>query len=670
MPKPRFMSAEHLYDLETVMDARMAPNGRSIIYTVQHVDRKTEKKYTNLWLAGTTSRPRPRQFTYGNQVDRSPRWSPDGRMIAFLSNRGKSDQFQIYLIPIDGGEARPLTSFDGSISSFAWSPDGKQLVVAFRTKDEAAKERDKDEQKKKLGVVARHIKEAIFRIDGAGYLPEEKMHIWTVKVSNGQATQLTSGMDFDERNPVWSPDGRQIAFVSNREEDADIKDSNDSIYVMSAEGAPEEEWVCLSTPYGSKGEPSWSPDGEWIAYTGRVGPGNWWTNSRLWVVPADGTGAAEDLSGHRDIHISNSPICDTGDGAMLAPTWSNDSQRLFFQVTLHGSTMLCAVNRDGSEWEEIIGGGSVVHWFSFDDKQEKLAYVLATLDDPCQVYLQEMGDGEGRRLTKHNYNWLKKLTLSPIEEVWIEGDEGHRLQGWIIKPPDFDSEKEYPSILEIHGGPWLLYGHAFTHEFYYLAAQGYVVHCTNPRGGMGYGEAHSKAIQHSWGKADYADIVTWTDYIESLPYIDASRMGITGGSYGGYMTLWAIGHTHRFKAAVAQRVVSNAVSFWASSDVGLLFEDPWADNVSVWQDITPFWEQSPMKYIGEAKTPTLIMHSENDLRCDMEQGVQAFRALRQLGVDTELVLFPEESHGLSRIGRTDRRIVRLEHIVRWFETYL
>jgi len=268
-----------------------------------------------------------------------------------------------------------------------------------------------------------------------------------------------------------------------------------------------------------------------------------------------------------------------------------------------------------------------------------------------------------------NAEVLRNVDLGSLETVWIKGPAGNDLQGWILKPPGFDAKKKYPSILEIHGGPLTQYGFLFMHEFYYLAAQGYVVHFTNPRGGRGYGEAHAGAIWGDWGNADYADLMAWTDYLSNQPYIDKSRMGVTGGSYGGYMTLWIIGHTQRFKVAITQRCVSNMVSMWGSSDLN------WSFQVELqagppFEDLQKYWDMSPMKFIGNARTPTLVSHSEGDLRCPIEQGEQAFVALKRLGVDTEMVRFPDEFHGLSRTGRTDRKIARLNHFVRWFDKYL
>ena len=255
--------------------------------------------------------------------------------------------------------------------------------------------------------------------------------------------------------------------------------------------------------------------------------------------------------------------------------------------------------------------------------------------------------------------------------MWFKAADGTDLQGWITFPPEFDASQTYPSILEIHGGPQAQYGRFFMHEFYYLAAQGYVVYWCNPRGGRGYGQAHSSAIENRWGTVDYDDVMAWADFMAQQPYIDPTRMGVTGGSYGGYMTSLIIGKTDRFKTAVAQRVVSNLISFYGASDLNATKSERLVGmSQPPWDDIDNYWAQSPLKYIGNAKTPTLVIHSEQDLRCPEDQGTQVFTALKRMGVDTELVLFPEESHGLSRMGRTDRRIARLNHMLRWFDKYL
>jgi dipeptidyl aminopeptidase/acylaminoacyl peptidase len=323
----------------------------------------------------------------------------------------------------------------------------------------------------------------------------------------------------------------------------------------------------------------------------------------------------------------------------------------------------------GGEPQTVIDEGGTVGSFSFDRQEERMAYFYGTMSDPGQVFVRHIAEQRDYQITAINKSLLEGIDLGEVETVWIKGPDENDLQGWIIKPPNFDPQKKYPSILEIHGGPLTQYGHFIMHEFYYLAAQGYVVHFCNPRGGRGYGEEHAKATYTHWGDPDYSDLMVWTDHIAAQSYIDSERMGVTGGSYGGYMTVWIIGHTDRFKAAVPQRCVSNMVSMWGSSDFNWAFQQV-LDDKPPFDDLQKYWDQSPIKYIGNAKTPTLVIHSENDLRCPIEQGEQVFVALKKLGVDSEMVRFPNEFHGLSRTGRTDRRIVRLNHILRWFDKYL
>ena len=357
------------------------------------------------------------------------------------------------------------------------------------------------------------------------------------------------------------------------------------------------------------------------------------------------------------------------DRPLTTPIWSPAGDCIYFQESHHGKTTLKRIDLHGN-LHDVLEGDGVFSNISLSGDGQTLAYIWSDFGEPGQIYRSDVNGEERKQLTDVNREWLDKIDLGEMQTVWIEGPDGNDLQGWILTPPGFDPSNEYPSILEIHGGPWLQYGQIFMHEFYFLAARGYVVHFCNPRGGHGYGEEHGKAIQQRWGDPDYADVMAWTDHVAAQPYVAAQRMGITGGSYGGYLTLWVIGHTQRFAAAVAQRVVSNLLGFWGSSDVGLLFEDPWAGGCPPWEALDQYWQQSPVKHIASATTPTLLIHSEQDMRCHPEQGIQAFLAFKRLGVDTQLILFPEESHGLSRGGRTDRRVARLQHILRWFEKYL
>jgi dipeptidyl aminopeptidase/acylaminoacyl peptidase len=662
----RRITAEDLYRIQLVYGPQISPDGRHIVMNLQRVDRRTNKLYSNLWLV-PADRGRARQFTYGDQNDKQARWSPDGSQIAFISDRDNEEQPQLYLIPSQGGEARALTGLKGNFGEFEWSPDGKRILCNLRKLDADALEREEDEDKKKLGVISRRFTRAGYKLDGAGYLPHEKWHIWTIDVQSGKGRQLTEGEDYDELSPRWSPDGTEILFFSNRSERPDIDYHLVDLYALPASGGP---FRLIPTPAGPKSSASYSPDGKWIAFLCRLGKGNAWQNTNVWLVPADGSVPATNLTGKFDVQVASGTLTDTGDRSVSPPAWSSDGQRLYFHVTRHGKVSLASVTSQGDDLKTVLEGG-VVGEFSLDRARRQVACFQGNMSDIGQVQLKNLQNHRSRQLTHFNEGWLRRVELGQIEEMWYQGRDGNDLQGWILKPPGFDETKRYPSILEIHGGPLAQYGDTFVHEFYFLAAHSYVVYFTNPRGGQGYGEAHSKAIHRNWGDADYADLMTWTDVVAQQPYIDTERMGVTGGSYGGYMTSWIIGHTDRFKAAVAQRVVSNMISFWGSSDMGYYFEDAWgSQGEPAWRDLHTYWDHSPMKYIGNAQTPTMVIHSEHDWRCPLEQGEQLFLALRAMGVETELILFPESPHGLSRVGRTDRRIARLNHILRWFEKYL
>jgi dipeptidyl aminopeptidase/acylaminoacyl peptidase len=630
------------------------------------VNRETEKRHANLWVVPTEG-GRPRQFTYGDHVDNQPRWSPDGTRIVFLSTRADEEQAQLYVIPFGGGEARPLTNLKGTFGNFEWSPDSGKLVVQFRKNDPEDVERQKDDATKKRGVVCRHITRVFYKLDETGYLPKERWHLWTLDVRSGKATPLTKGDTYDEVEPSWSPDGAEVVFCSNRSEDPDLDPDAIDLFVIRQTGGPMER---LETPFGRKMLPRFSPDGRRIAYIGAEGRGAWWKNDNLWVVSRQGPGDTQNVTGHLDIHVSSFTLTDMVQPVMAPPRWSADGSTVYVQVCRHGATPIYAVSLEDGNASTVTGEQGLVADFSADTTTSVIAYLFADWTDPGQVWVHRRSDGRTRKLTRFNQALLREIDLGEIEEVWFQGPTKNNVHGWILTPPGFDPSKCYPSILQIHGGPLVQYGTVFMHEFYFLAAQGYVVYFCNPRGGQGYGENHAKAIWNAWGTADYEDIMAWVDYVGQKPYIDRTKLGVTGGSYGGFMTNWIIGHTDRFKAAVTQRCVSNQISAWGSSDVNWVFEQAVGGDRAPWDNMEQYWNQSPMKHIGAATTPTLVLHSERDLRCAQEQGEQVYVALKKRGIATELILFPDEPHGLSRVGRTDRRIARLHHIRRWFDRYL
>jgi len=662
----RTITAEDLYNFELITGMEISPDGQHVVYAQQHIDREQEKKFSNLWVVSTEGGA-PRSFTFGDQVDRNPSWSPDGSQIAFLTNRKDEKQFQLYLLPFDGGEARPLTDLKGEFNGFEWSPDGSQIVFQFRKTDQEILDREADERAKKLGLVSRHIDRLFYKYDGVGFLPKERWHIWTVDIKTGGTSQLTDGPIYDEISPTWTPDASSILFISNRSPNPEIDYDLEDFYLVPVGGG---EMRKIAAPEGEKINPRISPDGRWLAYIAREGRADWWRNNNVWVLSFDGSTPARNLTGVLDVAVEPDVINDMNAGASapMPPIWSPDGKILYFQVARHGSSSLHAITVANQDTKTLVPGPGTIGVFSLDKTHTRMAYFHATMTDPGQIRLLDMASYETRSLTQLNA-WLADIDLGEVEEVWIRGRDSNDLQGWVLKPPRFDPSRKYPSILEIHGGPMTQYGYNFMHEFYFLAAQGYVVTFSNPRGGRGYGEVHTAAIHGNWGDADFADLMSWSDHVQALPYIDRDRMGVTGGSYGGYMSLWVIGHTHRFKAAVAQRVVSNFISMWGASDMNWRMQHLVGDSAPI-DDIQAAWDHSPVKYLGSAITPTLIIHSEDDHRCPIDQGEQAYVTLKVHGIPSEMVRFPGEPHSLSRIGRTDRRVVRLNHILRWMNRYL
>jgi len=600
----RPFTADDLYKFKLVSDPQLSPDGTQVVFTVQRVDRATEKKHTNLWLVGTDG-GEPRPLTHGDHTDSQPRWGENGRLIHFLSNRGDTKQPQLYTLSLDGGDARQLTNLQGSFGGFSLSPDGKRLLLQFRQKDAEAIARESDEQAKKLGVVARHITSVTYKANGAGYLPAEKWHIWTVDADSGAATQLTNGR-FHETQPIWSPDGERILFVSNRADDPDLQLDADALYTIAADGG---EISAVAAHDGRKFNPAYAPDGR-IAYLGRVRHRHPQQNNCLFV----GDGQPENWSQPFDLHFSSAvTLTDTGSGmAAASPVWRADGTAVYAIAATRGSQHLIAL--DSETAETIIGGDGLIAGFTFDREQKQVAYLWGGLHHLGQIWLRDMATGESRQLTHFNDALFAEIGQGRVEQVSFAGGDGQLLDGWITFPPDFDPAKTYPSIMEIHGGPMVQYGRGFMHEFHYLAAQGYVVYWCNPRGSQGYGDAFATSIYGQWGTVDFDDIMAWADYMEAQPYIDADRMGVTGGSYGGYMTSMLIGRTDRFKTAVAQRVVGNTISFYGSSDLNWIGENLFGIESAPWDDFESYWQASPMRFIGNAKTPTLIIHSESDLR--------------------------------------------------------
>ena len=667
MDEKRMIQAEDLYDFEIINACHISPDGEKIVYSLQTVDKESEKKYSHLWIVERDG-GNPFQMTFGKQSDTNPKWSYDGKWIAFKSNRLDKDQSQIFLLPTTGGEAYPLTDFYGDFGDFQWSPDSQKLVFTFRQHDPEDIERQNDEKKKELGRVSRRITNRVFfKLDGYGYLPKSRYHLWTVDIHSKETICLFDDTIHDAIGPAWSPNGKSIAFFSNRADEPDLNPDLIDLFVYDFDT---EEINEIKTPEGPKGKASFSPDGKMIAYIGRDGINADYKNDELWVANLEELSSAVSLTSSLDFDVGGGVINDLGGFITSHPCWLPDGKSMIFQVGRHGRVSLHKIDLNGEKLETLLEFDGVVSGFSMDSLGEYVGYLHGTFFDPCQISWLSLSTHEVQVRTQYNQTLLDSVSLGDIEEIWFESKDGHPLQGWILKPPNFDANKQYPSILEIHGGPLTQYGYFFMHEFFYLAAQGYVVYFCNPRGGQGYGEAHAKAIYYGkWGTVDYEDLMVWVDEVEALPYINPEEMGVTGGSYGGYMTVWIIGHTDRFKAAVPQRCVSNLISMWGSSDYNWSFQQIF-DDKAPYENLEVLWQCSPIKHIGSSTTPTLVIHSMEDLRCAIEQSEQVYVALKNLGVETEFLMFPDSPHGVSRSGRTDRRIIRLKAISEWFDRFI
>ncbi len=659
------MTAEDLYRLRFVADPQLSPDGSNVAYVVAWVDPDDHTRYrSQIMLVPFDGSSAPRPLTSGRHRDAAPRWSPDGRSLAFASDRD-NDRSQLFLLSLAGGEPRQLTSLKRGAGTPVWSPSGDHIAFAARVDIEpvACQEGQSDERGKPPRV--RIISRVHYKADGEGFLEALHRHLFVLDLQSSGATprQITDG-DFDEAEPCWSPDSSLIAFTSNRERDRDLSLLNDVWIVSSAGGRPRR----LTRHRGQAAQPVFSTDGTRVAFLGHERGWDYGVNTGL----LEATIQAAELSvvsGDTPDELENSANSDVRDPAASSPPhYTSDGRGILTLASRSGSVEVLRFGRDGGQPEVILGGPErEVAAFSaaFDDR------IVGLVSDSTHPYeIVALDHGQERRLTHENDVLLEGLDLSPAEPFEVTSTDGVTVHGWVIKPVGFSDRKQWPVILEVHGGPETMYAATFMHEFQVLAGRGYVVVFTNPRGSKGYGEAFTARIFADWGNQDAADCLAVVDAAGRWKWVDTARMGITGGSYGGFMTSWLLGHTQRFKAAVSQRGLYNFVSFYGTSDIGPWFGD-YVLGGPVYERDELYRERSPITYAANMRTPLLLLHSESDLRCPMEQAEQLFVRLRRLGkTEVEMVRFPEESHNLSRSGRPDRRVERLERIAGWFDRHL
>ncbi|UCE67605.1 MAG: S9 family peptidase [Candidatus Zixiibacteriota bacterium] len=658
--KKRRMTAEDLLRLKFIRSVCLSPDEARIMFTAQVASDDKKKYYSHIYMVnidGTSLR----QYTFGKVSDSNPVFSPDGRWIVFTSKR--DDKKGLYKMSTAGGEAKLVVEKDGSFSDISVSPDSKKILCVFTKADDVPKDKDG----KKEAPAYRHITRMFYKLDNEGFRPKDPGHIYTYDMETGECRQVTKGRN-GERSPVWLGNGRSIAYIANVQREPDFNLLRDDIFVVSSTGGKSKK---LKKPAGPVENIAASPDGKEIAFVGNDNPFDEWGVEPLhiWKVSTRG-GKAVDLTPKLDRLTSDLMISDTAEvhGGMK-PVWSSDGREIYFQVSENGSTRLYKIGSSGRGYTKVTGGKIHLISASLTGKNSIIASIISTSTDPAEIFVSGFKPGSGQKqVTQLNSEVIKKANVRKPEEMIVRGHDGYPIHAWIIKPPDFSARRKYPSIMEIHGGPRVQYGHTFFHEMQFLAACGYVVYYCNPRGGQGYGKDHAAVIINNWGTYDYEDCMSVARFMASRKYINKNRMGVTGGSYGGYMTNWIVSHTDFFKAAVTQRSVTNFISFYGSSDLG--FDLDREIKGSPWKNLDSWWEMSPIKHVANIKTPLLIIHSENDLRCPIEQAEQLYISLKKLRRKVEMIRFPEEPHGLSRCGRPDRRIVRLEWIQKWFDRYL
>jgi dipeptidyl aminopeptidase/acylaminoacyl peptidase len=665
----RAIVAEDLFRIVVVSDPQVAPDGSQVAW-VQTVANQDEDTYRSaIWTADVDGMA-VRQLTAGTSRDLSPRWSPDGRSIAFLSNRPtalatteSADQparplAQVWTISLDGGEAILRTNHPGGVSDPAWAPDARQ--IAFVGKDKPGEDDPPAPLTKGPIADEMEVRRVAWRGDGKGHL-EAYSHIWTVDLGSSESRQITSGDVFDSE-PAWSPDGNHLAFTSNRSADRARSWIQSSIQVVSAGGG---EVVTIAPEDARFAAPAWSPSGDRIAFRGHLGS-DFGRNVHLWSVEFDGTGLT-DHTASVDLSFGDSGMSDLHNGCDEGPVWTNE-QTLLALASTHGETQVFAVDTRSNSIEPRTSGTHRIAGFA--PSGDHLLVVRGTIAQPFEL-VAWTGNAPQAAISAANAGWLDEVELMDATPLDVTAPDGKAIDAWLIPPYGFTpkSGAKHPLILQVHGGPHSMYGYAMFHEMQLMSAKGYAVVFSNPRGSAGYGEDFMSCTRGAWGEADMPDVIAALEAAVGQPWIDAERLGITGGSYGGYLTNWIIGHDDRFKAAVTQRCVSNLHSFIGTSDIGTTF-GIFEFGGTPWHDSGKLLEHSPISYVEAMTTPLLILHSEQDLRCPIEQAEQLFASLKYLDRDVAFVKFPEEGHELSRSGKPGRRLARLHHLIGWFDVHL
>jgi dipeptidyl aminopeptidase/acylaminoacyl peptidase len=630
-----------------VGDPQLSADGEWIAYTVGHADTQKDESITHVWMASWNGEHNV-QLTYSDGSEHTPRWSPDGKHLAFISARGKENEpEQLWLLDRLGGDARPLTSFKGDVVDYDWSPNGKRLALIVMDED-PQREAEKDKDKTAPPIV---IDRFYFKEDETGYLGALRQHLYLFDIATRKAEIMTPGR-FSEWLPTWSPDGEQIAFVSKRTGDPDRTDEN-GLYVIPARSGGEPR--LLANFHGDVGpsgwltRPSWRPDGREIAITAANDPKLvYYATQQLRVVPVSG-GPFRVVASDLDRNV-------------LSPSWSADGKWIFGIIEDDRNQHLARFRASDGKVERVLTGRREISAFDHGRKN-RIVVLESTIDRPNEIFVIE--GTQPSRLTRHNDAWLNVVQLASVEEISFASKDGTQIHGFIVKPPDFVSGKRYPTLLQIHGGPTSQYANTFMPMWQIMAAQGYIVVAANPRGSSGRGGEFAKAIFADWGGKDTHDVLAAVDYAVDRGIANPNRLGVGGWSYGGILTNNVIARDTRFKAATSGASMGNALAGYGTDMYIISYE---AEIGTPWRNLDAYLRNSfPLVHADRIKTPTLFLCGERDFNVPLLNSEQMYQALRSLNIDTQLIIYPEEFHSLTKPSYLQDR---LQRYLDWYAKYL
>jgi dipeptidyl aminopeptidase/acylaminoacyl peptidase len=687
----RKITEKDLFNFQWIADPQVAPDGSRVAFVRVSVNSRKDGYDTAIWTVSTAT-GESRQMTAGPR-DGQPRWSPDGKYLCFVRSpeaAGRPEPAQLFMMSMDGGEAWQFTTLPRGAGNPQWSPDGKMIAFGnSATPEEIAKAAPKPSPAPGASPAAnpspstsperesdvRVITRAVYRNNDAGYLDfKHPTHIWVVtapRTGDEKVTpkQLTTGR-FSEGNGTWAKDSSQIYFVSDHRDEPYYELGQTDVYRVAVTGGQPSRLTSFDMGAGGF---SVSPDGKQAAfYAATNKPVRSYTEPDLWVMDLAPDAKPRNLTADFDFDLGGGVGGDNTaprGGGGFPPVWSADGKSIVALVGKEGKAMLGSFNVATGKETDVTASNEAIVSFRATPDGSKLALLISTPTKIGDLYWFDKATGQRKQLTHMNEELFGKLNLTEPEEMWYTSFDGKKVQAWIQKPPDFDPAKKYPLILNIHGGPHAAYGWIFDHEFQFMAAKGYVVLYPNPRGSTTYGQEFGNIIQYHYPGDDYKDLMAGVDELLKRGYIDEKKLGVTGGSGGGLLTNWTVGHTTRFAAAVSQRDIASWTSWWYTADF-TLFQATWFRGAP-FEEEEDFKSRSPITYINNVKTPMMFILGESDWRTPTYAGGEEFfRALKYKKIPTVMVRFPNESHELSRSGQPWHRIERLQHITGWFDKWL